>query len=659
MADVLEVEHQFYPLGSTPLHLAANNNDTKTLSQLLHSYDNICDRINLMDGSGRTPLVVALQNERMEAAVLLIQAGANLKIPYSESKTVIEVLSESRFLLIVSRLTELSLLEPLKSESVAPLLASLAYECTETGLNKIEIILNGFPDLIDTKDNLDCTPLHYAVTTGNMDSIALLLRFSPSLKVRNPYGNTALHIACDKGHLAVVKAILNQGEDIQSLLGQQNLLEHTPLHVAMYSKRLAIVQYIIDKYRSSIDLLIKDTQGHTVATLLFSLRFNMGLDMEQTLSIPCLTVDEATWLLHGCVWCENIAGTVSSLSQGAIVNSFDFMQQAPLLIASQLGNVDMCRTLVEGGANPNVYDESYKTSLHHACKRGRDDVFKYLLSLDDINLSLFYQTYDDPLTLKQIESLLDYYRYALSPQLPECWLDWLTLVASNESLTSDMFTAFAQEICPSNRASVITQIKEYQVGLPKEICVDQPLLSEVSAFPLLSALIRSTQYVNDCCPQSISDIRKGAKARTPQKLSAYEFKQTRRKKNSQKIQYFGPRYSLGFCKGDILVSFLRCLLVHKNFQVFESTLAETLDVFPDCADSLFPQGLTPKSNSQLLLDLIGKYFDQLESCLTSLCIVDLIKSRLIERQPRDFCIDEQPEEFNMARALLLYLLSGE
>ncbi len=662
MADILEVEHQFYPLGSTPLHLAANNNDTKTLSQLLHSYYNIGDRIDLLDGNGRTPLVVALQNGRMEAAVLLIQSGANLKMQYSENKTVIDVLSDNRFFQVLNRLAELSFLKPLNSNSVIPLLASLAYKCSEKELRKIESILTAFPNLIDMKDNLECTPLHYAVTAGNTDAVALLLRFSPNIEVKNPYGNTALHIACYKGHLAIVEMILDQVEDSQSLLKLKNLLEQTPLHVAMYSKQLAIVEYIIIKHRASLDLSLRDTEGHTLATLLFSLRFNFGFDVEKTLSIPCLSIDEATWLLHRCVWCQNIVGVVSSLSQAAIVNSFDFMQQAPLLIASQLGDVGMCRALVESGANPNVYDESYKTPLHYACKRGWEDVFKYLLSLDDIDLNLYYQTYNDPLTLRQIESLLDYYKYSASSQLPEHWLDWLALAASNESITSNTFAVFAQEICPSNIASLITQIQECEVVPPTKICVDQALQTEISTFPLLSVLIRSNQSVHNNSPLSISDFRKHAKSPTPPKFPSFDFKSFGRAKPQKfprKLQYFGPRYSLSICQGDSLISFLYCLLVHKNFQVFQWTLTEALGVLPDCVGSMFPRGLKHQSNGQLLLDMIGQHFEQLESFLISLDIIDLIKTRLIERQPHKYGLKKQDQEFCMTKAVLLYLLSGE
>ncbi len=668
MADVLEVDHHLYPIGSTPLHLAANNNDTKTLAQLLHSYNNLADRINLIDGNGRTPLVVALKNGRMEAAVLLIEAGADVKVPYlRDNKTVIDVLStESCFLPIVSRLTELCVLDCLTPAAVSPWLHSLAYECTERELNKIETILTNFPRLVDAKDNLGCTPLHYAVISGKLNTALIILKFAPDLKATNPYGNTALHLACEKGHLIIVETILSQVDEPHSLLRIQNQLERTPLHTAMYSKQLVTVQYIIEECKSFIDTSLRDTDGHTISTLLFTLRFSVGLDLEETVSIPCLTVEEATWLLHECVWCGNMAGIASSITQGAIVNSFDFMQQTPLLVASQLGNVKVCRALIEGGANPNVYDESLKTPLHYACKHEREDVFKYLLSLNNIDLKLFYQTYDDPLTLGQIESLLFYYGHSKFPQLPDCWLDWLVLAASNQVVAADTFTAFAQEICPTSGSHLVAKIREYKVAMPTDrknirIYIDEALQTEISTYPMLSYLkalpvaLRRCSSVRGYPLEPMREIMKKQKPTThPSRLPPFifrKFKQISTRKRPRNILYFGPRSTLNQFHGNNLISFFHCLLVHKNFKVFEWTFTEALHRFPDCVDFMFPQGKDhQQSDAHLLLDMIGKYFEELESCLESLSVVKEIKTRLMEKTPEKFCMEQ---------ALLLYLLSGK
>ncbi len=77
---------------------------------------------------------------------------------------------------------------------------------------------------------------------------------------------------------------------------------------------------------------------------------------------------------------ENQLETVSwLLSKGAKPDGLD-SDETPLIVTSQLGHTDICKTLLDAGANPNFIDELDETPLFKACAGGHLEVIKLLLS---------------------------------------------------------------------------------------------------------------------------------------------------------------------------------------------------------------------------------------------------------------------------------------
>uniref|UniRef100_A0A7S3WY31 Ankyrin repeat protein n=1 Tax=Strombidinopsis acuminata TaxID=141414 RepID=A0A7S3WY31_9SPIT len=66
---------------------------------------------------------------------------------------------------------------------------------------------------IDAVDHYGRTLLHLAAAAGETDVVYHLLRRSPQLvRVRNPLdGSTALHAACEGGHIETVALLLQSG----------------------------------------------------------------------------------------------------------------------------------------------------------------------------------------------------------------------------------------------------------------------------------------------------------------------------------------------------------------------------------------------------------------------------------------------------------------
>ena len=336
------------------------------------------------------------------------------------------------------------------------------------------------------------------------------------------------------------------------------------------------------------------------------------------------------------------------------------MQQTPLLLASKLGHIEVCKALVEGGADPNVYDESLKTPIHYACKLQKAGIFQYLLSVDNIDLQLFYRAYDHPLTAEQVECLIGYYRNTVSAQLPHSWLEWLALAASNPTITTHLFSSFAQQICPSDWLQQLTNGKDMteneQATAPE---------GEVSKYPVLSLLAQKAEdtqisryrhrsfRLRKPAKKVVKEL-KSSKQFNPAKRSApfffEKFRQIKLRTLTRKVVHFGPRSCLkSVSPSNQLIALLYCTLTYKNFNLFASLLTEALEVVPDCAAILFPQGQEPKPNMCTFIDTLGENFELVEESLEYLGIIEMVKSCLIEKGPLNFC---------MEKALLLYLISG-
>ena len=63
-------------IGRTPLHYAVGQNHAQVVAQLIAGKADL----DLVNGNGRSALIIAAKNRRREIAQLLVLAGANLQV---------------------------------------------------------------------------------------------------------------------------------------------------------------------------------------------------------------------------------------------------------------------------------------------------------------------------------------------------------------------------------------------------------------------------------------------------------------------------------------------------------------------------------------------------------------------------------------------------
>jgi len=68
------------------------------------------------------------------------------------------------------------------------------------------------------KDGLGRTPLHLGAMSGSTDSSLLLIKAGAKLTLRIADGRTPLHVACEYGRTAIVKAILERSAENRKVM---------------------------------------------------------------------------------------------------------------------------------------------------------------------------------------------------------------------------------------------------------------------------------------------------------------------------------------------------------------------------------------------------------------------------------------------------------
>ena len=446
------------PLGFHPLHIAAIRRDPKALKELLHR--GYRDDLDVRDTHGRTPLLVALQNGRAECAKLLIAHGAEISASPAGS-AVTDLLTRPPGLYLLEELVS----EAVPSLSSVPLAQLLPAAGEEGNAAMLRNLISVYGVDVNYSDLMGRNALHYACQRGHLGCVQLLLNeLGADPQAVDSHCSTPLHLACASNHLDVVRTVTNACPDpsvLSGLLNAQNVSGQTVAHVALYGKSFEIAAYLLNQYQNLLNPSLLDSNGHSVSGLLFELRSVRDfIPPSMMTQLPCLTPQEATWLLHTALSDTDTDLVKFAIGQGADVHCGDFMQHTtPLLLASRMGFLDGCRTLVDHGASACVTDQAGNGPLHYAAQGGHVDTFAFFLTLPDIDVPAFYASYQVPLTLPLLRTLLASLEGRPSLPRPQGWVKWLCLVAPVAD--RDACARFVRLACPANWVEVLADPSKY------------------------------------------------------------------------------------------------------------------------------------------------------------------------------------------------------
>ena len=248
-----------FPVGKTPLHVAAIRGDVDKIKCLLDlGADPQCT-----DQNGNTYFHVAARDNCIE----VLQSFLDTVDPNqqnAEGNTALHLACYSGHTAATEILLKKTKLETVNNEGETALhVAAKSHSSTQEVVDKLVNVIAHASNwsLMDCSDHKGNTALHVAAKAGRADIIVPLHHLNP--KLQNDDGDSPLHAAAKTGHSFVLEALLEifnipgKGLDID----QQNAQGQSLLHICAKQGQYERVEMLIGE---GADLALQDSKGNSV-----------------------------------------------------------------------------------------------------------------------------------------------------------------------------------------------------------------------------------------------------------------------------------------------------------------------------------------------------------------------------------------------------------
>ncbi|XP_076081216.1 uncharacterized protein LOC143052139 [Mytilus galloprovincialis] len=304
------------------------------------------------------------------------------------------------------------LIYPEKTESGESALWVAAYSGQIDVLEFLIKYLKEFPFLkefrINSVNKQYVTPLFIASQRGHVEIVKLLLQNGADVNKCKKNGASPLFVACHEGHLEIVKLLHKSKADVnlckhQKLLGEADQIGLeikgciSPLFIACKIGNSKIVQFLLDHDADTeisteigkTPLFIALQNSHEeIARLLIEGKCNVNQSMANGY-IPLTVVAGKGQVKIIQMLIEN--GASVNISNHETISSKSICEKnipcnnnippSPLSMASLNNHFDVVKVLIQNGADIDYRGVEGATALFEASERGNIEVVKYLLSM--------------------------------------------------------------------------------------------------------------------------------------------------------------------------------------------------------------------------------------------------------------------------------------
>jgi ankyrin repeat protein len=287
-------------------------------------------------GWHETPLLAALMTEDLDVASLLLQYGADVDV--------------------------------LDNEGWSPLHRASFY-------GRIDIVLFLLEHRADVNlpGHKHFTPLPLACTSGDLEISRLLLQNGADVNSRNENCLTPLMFVGK--HLDLARLLIDNGADMNSV----NNEGQTALHVAAHLDSLRIVKFLLE---SGADFNICDKDGQTPLDIATDKGNHDTAYILSSRVAAAMSLDSAinSTVTPSAIKRLNPSPKLVPPPQrsGKEANNPE-KEQPSLYTASENGQLDIVRSLLDGGCNVNATYRNRMTALHAASSKGKLQVAKLLI----------------------------------------------------------------------------------------------------------------------------------------------------------------------------------------------------------------------------------------------------------------------------------------
>ncbi|XP_015044132.2 transient receptor potential cation channel subfamily A member 1 isoform X8 [Drosophila pseudoobscura] len=197
----------------TPLHCASMFDHPDIVSYLVSEGADI----NALDKEHRSPLLLAASRSGWKTVHLLIRLGAGISVKDAAARNVLHFV-----IMNGGRLTDFA-------EQVA--------NCQTN--NQLQLLLN-------EKDSMGCSPLHYASRDGHIRSLENLIRLGACINLKNNNNESPLHFAARYGRYNTVRQLLDS-EKGSFIINESDGAGMTPLHISSQQGHTRVVQLLLNR----------------------------------------------------------------------------------------------------------------------------------------------------------------------------------------------------------------------------------------------------------------------------------------------------------------------------------------------------------------------------------------------------------------------------
>uniref|UniRef100_A0A1Y1NLE7 Uncharacterized protein n=1 Tax=Photinus pyralis TaxID=7054 RepID=A0A1Y1NLE7_PHOPY len=234
-----------------------------------------------------------------------------------------------------------------------------------------KLLLNGCNVMVNSRNTLTDTPLHFAVRNGNLEIVDMLLDRHAEINAKNVDGTTPLHIAVENGHENLVKLLLERGADVNI----EDRYGRSVLYVAAANKHCIIVRRILEfcpdvRSKSNRTALHVAVRERCCLIVEYLLEYGFYIERENVNDYE---------LLDAAVT-EGYLGIVEQLLKyGADVDT-------PLHKATKNKVEGAVNLLVNYGADVNYKDMHGRTAIFYAARNTDLNIFYLLLPNSDTSI---------------------------------------------------------------------------------------------------------------------------------------------------------------------------------------------------------------------------------------------------------------------------------
>ncbi len=369
----------------TPLHKAAEGGDLAEVNRLLDSGAKVDARdpredltplgwaaavgnvevanaliargadVNATSKQGFTPLHNAAYFHRQEMTALLLSKGANVGARTHEGETPLH--------------RAMARYGPYRGSAKEPPSAASLQAMVDTAA----LLLERGADA-NAAAAAGVTPLMFAASTGHAPLVALLLDRGAALEARGPDGTTALYTAAVSGSADAAEVLLARGAkvDVATRSG------YTPLSYAARSGAAKLPALLLDK---GADVNARDAEGRTPLVWALSTASMASPAGDKAMAAVGMSAAQRADQRRRLASAEGRWHDVVVLlvARGANVAAHPPKSAAPLLLACNVGDVEVVGALLDHGA-PLDDLSTGETALHAAIAERHPQVAALLLA---------------------------------------------------------------------------------------------------------------------------------------------------------------------------------------------------------------------------------------------------------------------------------------